>query len=66
MHFAFLAFGPTAWAQDQVSVSYVDENGTTQAHNAYKLDEYLPPTESAGTVFTNQPCSHNGNAATAR
>lgn len=57
MLFAFLAFGPTAWAQSIVSVSYVDENGTTQAHNAYKLDEFVSVSPSGvtigNTVFTN-------------
>ena len=55
--FALFAFGQMSWAQDQVSVSYVDENGTTQTHNAYKLDEFVSVSPSGvnigNTGFTN-------------
>ena len=38
---ALLAFGQTAWAQNIVSVNYVDENGTTQNVNATSLDDII-------------------------
>ena len=62
---ALLAFGPTAWAQSQVSVSYVDENGTTQTLNAYKLDEFVSVNPNGvnigNTGFTNWFFVEGGN-----
>ena len=38
---ALLAFAQTAWAQNIVSVDYVDENGTPQNVNATSLDDII-------------------------
>ena len=50
--FALLAFAQTAWAQNIVSVNYVDETGTTQNVNATSLDEIAAVNPNGATIGT--------------
>lgn len=55
--FALLAFAQTAWAQNIVSVDYVDENGTPQNVNATSLDHIASVNPNGANIgstgFTN-------------
>ena len=48
--FALLAFGQMAWAQDIVSVNYVDEQGETQTVNAPSIDHISSVNPNGSTI----------------
>ena len=54
---ALLAFGSMAWAQNIVSVNYVDEQGVTQTVNATSIDHIASVNPNGSTIgssgFTN-------------